>query len=179
MEDLIHSALNESSSWKDFLTNASPMYLLARGSALAASHAGALLFHETAKAPAVVLSSGQFRHGPVEAASPSFHAIVLGTPEPTKKLDWSLARDLQTMGANVRWVGAQDSSGSLAALTDCPPGVPALLQPLFDVIPLQVAAYRLAWWRGIKLGNFRYASETTSDETGFPLFANGAIATNR
>jgi hypothetical protein len=37
-------------------------------------------------------------------------------------------------------------------------------------VPLQFAAYRLALWRGIVPGDFRYASEITSAESGFPLF---------
>ena len=38
---------------------------------------------------------------------------------------------------------------------------------LFEIVPLQVAAYRLALWRGITPGDFRYVSEVTSSESGF------------
>jgi hypothetical protein len=37
-------------------------------------------------------------------------------------------------------------------------------------VPLQFAAYRIALWRGIVPGDFRYASEITAAESGFPLF---------
>jgi glucosamine--fructose-6-phosphate aminotransferase (isomerizing) len=42
-----------------------------------------------------------------------------------------------------------------------------LLAPVFEIVPLQVAAYRLALWRGITPGDFRFVSEVTSSESGF------------
>ena len=42
-----------------------------------------------------------------------------------------------------------------------------MLAPLFEIVPLQVAAYRLALWRGITPGEFRFVSAVTSSESGF------------
>ncbi len=164
----IHDSLEASESWHDFFSGPDPLYLLGRGSALASLSEGALLFHETAKASAIALSSGQFRHGPVEVVSPTFRAIVLGSPAATRSLDWQLAQDLRSMGANVRWLGPADEA-SLERLTPWPANIPAALLPLFDIIPLQIAAYRLALWRGLRPGSFRYAPEITDRETGFAL----------
>ena len=164
----IEDSLEASGSWHEFFSGPDPLYLLGRGSALASLGEGALLFHETAKASAIALSSGQFRHGPVEVVSPTFRALVLGSPAATRSLDWQLAQDLRSMGANVRWLGPADE-GVLERLTRWPDNIPAILSPVFDIIPLQIAAYRLALWRGLRPGSFRYAPEITDKETGFAL----------
>ena len=176
LQHLIEDSLAKSIDWKDFLLGARPIFLLARGSALAAAHAGALLFHETAKVPAVAMSSGQFRHGPVETVSPDFHAVVLGTPETTRKLDRKLAADLGSMGAAVLWVGPRDGTAPVPSMMEWPDAIPTLFQPVFAIIPLQVAAYRLAWWTVVVPGDFRYASEITADESSFPLFDTRRIS---
>ncbi len=75
---------NASEHWQDWLDSPAPLYLLGRGQALASVYEGALLLHETAKAPAVSMSCGQFRHGPVEAVSGDFRAVIFGTPGPTQ-----------------------------------------------------------------------------------------------
>jgi len=66
---------------------------------------GALLLHETAKAAAVGMSSGQFRHGPAEILSGDFRAVVFRCAPGTQALDRSLADDLFSVGAKVRWIG--------------------------------------------------------------------------
>lgn len=169
----IEECFRASEFWQDLLIGEGALYLLGRGPALASVQEGALLMHETAKTAAVGMSSGQFRHGPVEIVSPEFRAIVFGTPPLTRALDRSLADDLRRMGAQVRWIGPSDGRNgrdeqapSLAPW----PEVPPILAPIFDIVPMQVAAYRLAQWRGITPGDFRYASEITSAESGFPLF---------
>ncbi len=170
---LLDRLLAESESWEGFLSGNGPLYLLGRGPALASVHEGSLLFHETAKLTAMPLSSGQFRHGPVEAISQGSRAIVIGTPDATHHLDASLATDLLRMGADVRWIGpAHGALPSLGTWFDVP--APGLL-PLFEIFPLQIAAFRCALWRGLTPGDFRYGTEVTSDETGFPLLAPSAL----
>jgi hypothetical protein len=74
------------------------------------------------------------------------------------------------MGAKVRWIGPaaanRDHAPSLVPWSDVPSAFAAIL----EMAPLQFAAYRLALWGGIVPGDFRYASEITSAESGFPLF---------
>jgi glucosamine--fructose-6-phosphate aminotransferase (isomerizing) len=159
-----------SESWREWLDAPAPLYLLGRGAALASVHEGALLLHETAKAAAVSMSCGQFRHGPVEAVSGDFRAVVFGAPEPTRALDRSLAEDLSRMGAKVRWIGPAPIGGDNPTSLVQWPDVPPELAAIFEIVPLQFAAYRLALWRGIVPGDFRYASEITAVESGFPLF---------
>jgi glucosamine--fructose-6-phosphate aminotransferase (isomerizing) len=159
-----------SESWQEWLDSPAPLYLLGRGPALASVYEGALLLHETAKAAAVSMSCGQFRHGPVETVSSDFRAVVFGTPEPTRALDRSLADDLSRMGAKVRWIGPAPVNGRHPPSLVPWPDIPPLLAAIFEIVPLQFAAYRLALWRDIVPGDFRYASEVTAMESGFPLF---------
>jgi glucosamine 6-phosphate synthetase-like amidotransferase/phosphosugar isomerase protein len=42
-----------------------------------------------------------------------------------------------------------------------------LLSPILEVLPLQMAAYRLAEWKGITPGAFRFVGQVTRSETGF------------
>lgn len=172
LSSYIEASHRASEFWQDLLTGGGPLYLLGRGPALASVREGALLLHETAKAPAVGISSGQFRHGPVEVVSGDFRAVIFGAPAPTRELEWSLASDLVRMGAKIGWVGpsaSADGSGEQVPPLAPWPEIPSVLAPIFEIVPLQFAAYRLALWRGITPGDFRYASEVTSAETGFPL----------
>ena len=174
----IDECLRESDHWQDLLLGG-PLYLLGRGPALGSVNEGALLLHETAKTAAVGMSSGQFRHGPAEILSSDFRAVVFGTPPATRALDRSLANDLFSAGAKVRWIGpaaeAGDSRGQAPSLIPWPE-IPPVLAPLFEIVPLQVAAYRLALWRGITPGEFRFVSAVTSAESGFPSSNQNARA---
>ncbi len=160
----IDECLRASDDWQPLLSGT--LYLLGRGAALGSVHEGALLMHETAKTAAVGMSSGQFRHGPAEILSNEFRAIVFGAPTATSALDRALADDLFSAGAKVYWIGPGSGSGHAPSLIPWPE-IPALLAPLFDIVPMQVAAYRLALWRGITPGDFRFVSEVTASESGF------------
>jgi glucosamine--fructose-6-phosphate aminotransferase (isomerizing) len=165
----IEECLRASADWQGLLMGG-PLYLLGRGPALGSVYEGALLLHETAKTAAVGMSSGQFRHGPAEILSGDFCAVVFGTPPITQALDRSLADDLFSVGAKIRWIGPEPEAGDsrVHAPSLVPwPEIAPVLAPLFEIVPLQVAAYRLALWRGITPGDFRFVSEVTSSESGF------------
>jgi glutamine---fructose-6-phosphate transaminase (isomerizing) len=116
----------------------------------------------------VGMSSGQFRHGPAEILSPNFRAVVFGAPPITRSLDRSLANDLFSAGAQARWIGPAEGDRQDHAPSLVPwPEIAPVLAPLFEIVPLQVAAYRLALWRGITPGDFRFVTEVTASESGF------------
>ncbi len=155
----LDSTIDALSRWvpecpEDFLRIGSPLYLLARGPSLASANLGALLFHEVAKTPAIAMSAGQFRHGPVEVAGEHFRAIIIGSQKATAELDAALAQDLLEAHSQVCRIGAPDN-------------VPARFAPVAEIIPLQLAAYQTAKLRGIPLGHFRFAPAITLSETGF------------
>ncbi len=175
LSEFIEQSLHASEGWRDLFDGSGALYLMGRGQALASAHEAALLLHETAKVPVVAISSGQFRHGPVEVVSDSFRGVIFGSPPLTRSMDWSLAVDLVKMGAKVRWIGPTVETNRVQSLVAWPDlrsdsTYASMLAPLFEIVPLQVAAYRLALWRGLTPGDFRYASEVTAEESGFPLF---------
>ncbi len=159
----VPACVEASLAWSDFL-NEQSLYLLGRGISLATMKEGALLMHETAKFPAVSMSAAQFRHGPVEVAGPGIRAIVLATEKATAVHDIQLAEDLHGMGVDVRTIGRSNRN----PLVPWPSNVPSLFAPLFEIIPLQLFAYRTAEMRGVTPGEFRWAPLVTSSESGFP-----------
>ena len=147
----------------------SPIYLLGRGPSYASALEGALLFSETAKEPAVGIASGSFRHGPVEIVDANFRAIIFAPHGKTRDLNLGLAEDLMKFGAKVRVVGPVGTlghAGSALPFIDVPE-VSEKLAPLLDIIPVQLAALRLAHRKNLVIGKFRYAPQVTRNEMSF------------
>lgn len=155
----------ESGAW--FFQAASPLYLLGRGASLASVGIGVVLCHEVAKASAVGMSSANFRHGPVEVVDDRFHAVIFGSQKLTAELDAALGQDVNRMGGKVRWIGPAMEGYELESLCPWPANVPDRFAPVLEVIPIQIAAYRMAQSTGITPGQFRHAPVITVSETGF------------
>jgi glucosamine--fructose-6-phosphate aminotransferase (isomerizing) len=166
MSPLIDSQIGNASEWDSFYRVGAPTYLLGRGPSYASALEGALLFSETAKEPAVGSAAGSFRHGPVEIVDSNFRAIVFAPAGRTRELNLGLARDLVRFGGMVRVVG--NFGDDYAGLTFVEvPGISEWLSPLVDIVPLQVAALRLAERKGLAVGKFRFAPQVTRDEMKF------------
>jgi glucosamine--fructose-6-phosphate aminotransferase (isomerizing) len=159
----IAANLAEPSTWDEFLERDAPIYTLARGPSLGSALQGALLFNEIAKAPAIGMAVASFRHGPIEVVDQRFRALVFASRGRTRDLNVGLARDLVRFGGQVRLIGPDGSDGSGLQWIHTPP-CSELLAPLVEIVPVQVAAMRLAQLRGIVVGSFRYAAQVTVDE---------------
>jgi glucosamine--fructose-6-phosphate aminotransferase (isomerizing) len=163
MERQIGIWIAASDDWREFLSSERAVYLLGRSPALGSVQEGALLFHETAKAAAVGMPVAQFRHGPVEVVDAAFRAVVFGTVPETLDLDSALAEDLMRMGAKICWIGPGSvSSRSVGFNVE-----PHRFARLLEIVPCQLLAYRMAEWKGLRPGDFRWASTVTRSETGF------------
>jgi glutamine---fructose-6-phosphate transaminase (isomerizing) len=144
----------------------SPVYLLGRGPSCGSAAEGALLFHETSKAPAVGMPAGAFRHGPVEIVDGSFRALVFAPRGKTRELNLALASRLAEFGGKVRVIGP--GAGESPGLTFLEvPDLPDTLAPLVEIVPVQVAAIRYAELRGFTPGVFRRTGQVTRDEVSF------------
>jgi glutamine---fructose-6-phosphate transaminase (isomerizing) len=174
LRSFIQEEVERLTSWDEFLASRSPIHLLARGPSSASAFEGALLFNETAKAPAVGMTAASFRHGPVELVDGKFAAVIFAPVAPTRTLNLALAKDLVRFGGRVRVIGPRHAD--FAALDSCEiPEVPESLVQVFEVIPVQLAALRLAQRRGLAVGRFRYAPQVARDEASFgPLREAGA-----
>jgi glucosamine--fructose-6-phosphate aminotransferase (isomerizing) len=160
---VVAECLEVSEGWRSFFEPARAIYVLGRGASVGSVIEGALLFHETAKTPAVGMTGAQFRHGPVEVVESEFRGIVFASQARTAELDGALARDIKELGARAFPIGPY-AEGGISWLTD---GVPEELAPLLEIVPVQVAAMRLAEWKGIVPGVFRIAPTITVTEAGF------------
>jgi len=163
---LIAINLDELRGWDSFLEGDAPVYLLGRGPSCGSALEGALLFNETAKAPAIGMPAASFRHGPVELVDQGFRGLIFVPSGRTCALNVALAKDLAHFGGRVRVIGPQNADGIGLEWSTTPP-VPEALAPLFEIVPVQVAALRLAQLKGITVGSFRYTPQVTLDEAAF------------
>jgi glucosamine--fructose-6-phosphate aminotransferase (isomerizing) len=145
----------ESEGWREFFDGVPAVYLLGRGPSVASVLEGALMFHEASKFPAVAMQAGAFRHGPVEVVDEKYRALIFATEDRTRDMALSLARDLEAYGGRVKVIGARDWPL---------PDLPEWLAPVIESVPVQLASYRLALWRGIQPGKFRHATLVTRVE---------------
>ena len=164
---LVEGNMKSLAQWDSFFTPHASLYLLARGSSLASAYEGSLLFHEVAKNPAVAMPVASFRHGPVEVVDPRFRGFVFAPLDATSDLNRALADDLVHFGGLVRLVGPAPEASQKLQWCNIPSVVPASLVPLFQIVPLQAAAYRLAELNGIEPGSFRFAPQVAVNESSF------------
>lgn len=170
--ELITVSLDAVEDWDTFLETRSPIHLLARGPSYASAMEGALLFNEVAKAPAVGLLAASFRHGPVELVDNSFRGLIFAPRGQTRDLNIGLGRDLMRFGGQVRVVGPPEPHSGMHWCDI--PAVPEPLAPLLEIVPVQVAALRMAQLRGIPAGSFRYTPQVATDEATFaPRLGSG------
>lgn len=164
---LVETSMDGIGKWDDFLATDFAFYLLARGPSCASAYEGALLFNEVAKCTAVGMAIASFRHGPVEVVDRHFRGFVFAPEGKTRALNLALARDLARFGAHLRVLGPSFEGTSHGVQTCELPTVPELLAPMFEIVPVQVAALRIAELRGIPPGSFRYAPQVAVDEATF------------
>ena len=162
----IHSALEQIDNWDGFLNAGSPVYLLARGPSYASALEGALLFNEIAKVPAIGMLAASFRHGPAELVDEKFRGLIFAPQGSTRGLNWALARDLARLGGSVRIIGGPEEVAPGVQWCDAG-SVNEFLAPLLEIIPVQIAALRLAQLRGVPEGTLRYTPQVARDEAKF------------
>lgn len=169
LSEIVNNYKHLSSCWYDFFTSAKTIYLLGRGASLATAYEGALLFHEMAKVPAIGMGSGTFRHGTVEVVDETFRGIIFISNGVTRSLDEALAKNLVNFGGQLYMVGECTEQVAAEYGLDCWEIGTALpgLYPILEVIPVQLAAYRLAGWRGFTPGEFKYLGSVVDDEARF------------
>ena len=162
----IEANIEAIAEWDGFLDPALPVHLLGRGPSYGSACEGGLLFGETAKAAAFGMPAASFRHGPVEAVDASFRGLIFAPPGRTRSLDMALANDLVRFGGKVRVIGAPGEDAAGLPIVPAP-DAGEFLTPLAQIIPVQLAALRLAQLKGLTPGVFRHAPQVTRDEARF------------
>ncbi len=135
------------------------LYLLGRGSSVAAACAGALIIKEAARFGAEGMNSAAFRHGPLELVSGSTLVMVYQGAATTAGLNAKLVQDILACGGVVDQVIMAVGSPPFN-LPVCP--LPAL--PIFEIQFAQMVSLALAELQGFEAGKFLHASKVTTVE---------------
>jgi glucosamine--fructose-6-phosphate aminotransferase (isomerizing) len=145
----------------DFVGHPVSTSILARGPSLATAHQAAFNLKEIARFPAEPMSAAQFRHGPIEIASPSHLTVLFAPLGSTFTLLRKLAEELLGYGDRVIFVtDSQESSRHQGdgLLTVRHPHLGETLAPLVNLLPMQLLAATRAARTGIEAGRLAKAS---------------------
>jgi glutamine---fructose-6-phosphate transaminase (isomerizing) len=154
---------------RDLLAGIRPIYLLYRGASKGAACCGRLVLEEVARTAAIAMEASEFRQGPNEVIDERFGAVVFLPEGKQGLLNRSLADDIVRSGGRVLQVGAADgiSSGPKQAVFPIPT-IHEALQPVLEVVPVQMLAYELAKLQGYEPGTVRYITKVIQTEEGIP-----------
>jgi glucosamine--fructose-6-phosphate aminotransferase (isomerizing) len=155
----------ETSAWFDVTL---PTYFLARGGSLASCHETRLLWEEAAKAPASAMTTGGFRHGPQEMLAGGAAIGMWIDQRVLREQDLALAADLRQRGAKLMLIGTEipDSAADLVFSFPKSPAGCEGWQFLVDIIPAQLASYRMAMLRHADCDQFFICPYVVTTEGG-------------
>jgi glutamine---fructose-6-phosphate transaminase (isomerizing) len=135
------------------------LFLVGRGSSLAAAGMGGLIIKEAAHFHSEAMSSAAFRHGPWEMLSPATFVLIFGGVEKTRELNLRLLADIREQSGQAELV-SEDSLFRPCAL----PNVPDSVRPLVEALPVQMFTLALAAQAGREPGRFERATKITTSE---------------
>lgn len=166
MTALVKESLERVAEWDSFVKAGAAIYFLGRGDSYASALEASLLVGETAKEAAIGMAAASFRHGPVEVVDENYRAVIFAGPSATRGINLALARELAKRGGRIRVIGAAGGDLSGVSLIAIPKVADAVL-PLLEIIPVQIAAMRFAFVKGLEIGKFRHTGQVTTDEVAF------------
>ena len=135
------------------------LFLVGRGSSLAATGTGALIIKEADHIHAEGMSSAAFRHGPLEMSAEEIFVLVFAGAQRTAELNCRLLADLREHQARGLVVG-HDSSLPAFRLPPAPEGV----GPILEILPVQMITLALAALARREPGVFKLARKITTTE---------------
>ena len=128
-----------------------------RGALAATAMQGTLIAREIARVPASPWDASTYRHGPIEAASPTQLSVIFAARDGRQAaLDVSFAGALKDILQNVLVVGPDASDIPVKTSDD--------LLPLLSLFVPAVLAYAWGERAGLTAGAFRYTSHSITDE---------------
>jgi glucosamine--fructose-6-phosphate aminotransferase (isomerizing) len=152
----------ENSNW---LSTTAPYYFLARSGSLATCNEALLLWEEGVKVPATAMGTSAFRHGPQEVVREGMRFCLWIDQTRMREQDLAVARDLRELGAPVMLIGENLPPDAGDLVCQLPPS-PTHWQFVIDIMPIQLAAERLARMSGADPDSFRLCSYVVEDEHG-------------
>lgn len=135
------------------------LFLVGRGSSLAAAGLGAMVQKEAAHFHAEGMSSAALRHGPFEMLGPESFVVVFEGDDHVRQLNRRLASDVLETGAGASLCGFDVSDGPFAL-----PRTDAALRPIVELLPTQMISLALAYLQGREPGRFERITKVTTLE---------------
>ena len=135
------------------------LFLVGRGSSLAAVGTGALIVKESDHFHAEGMSSAAFRHGPFEMLSPETFVFVFSGERKTRELNQRLFEDVRKAAGRAELVSEGAASPSCAL-----PSAPRFIHSILEILPVQMVTLALAAQAGREPGRFELASKVTTKE---------------
>lgn len=152
--------------WRDhvqslaqLLNGTRDLFLVGRGSSLAAVGAGALIVKEADHFHAEGMSSAAFRHGPFEMLSKDTFVLVFSGDSRTSDLNRRLLEDIRARQGRAELV----SEGAIFPACNLP-AAPRSTQPILEILPAQMTTLALAAHAGREAGRFEWATKVTTTE---------------
>lgn len=133
------------------------IFVLGRGASLAAAGAGALVLKGATRFHAEGMSVPAFRHGSFEMVGPGLHALVFSGDAATAAHNQALVRDIRRAGGQAMLVGPDAEPGPFRL-----PAAPARVQPVLEMLPVQMVSLALAALAGREPGRFERATKITT-----------------
>lgn len=146
-------------TFSELLKGIRHLFLVGRGASLGAVGTGALIVKESDHFHAEGMSSASFRHGPFEMLSQKTFVLVFAGPIRTRDLNFRMLEDIRERQGRACLVT------EASELTACSlPQVPVSLQPIVEILPVQMITLALAAQAGREPGRFELASKITTTE---------------
>jgi glucosamine--fructose-6-phosphate aminotransferase (isomerizing) len=143
----------------DQLLEQNIIFVIGRGESMAAARTGSLIIKEASRQGIEGLTTAQFRHGPLEMASPEVAVFIYEGAGEQRNLNSQMFTDLENLKANPIWITSQKKA--------LHPGISApelnsdLLRPIGEIIVMQLLTLVLAFRKGDEPGKFRQISKIT------------------
>jgi glutamine---fructose-6-phosphate transaminase (isomerizing) len=141
---------------REELEEAKHLFLVGRGSSLAAVGTGALIIKESDHFHAEGMSSAAFRHGPFEMLTPAAFVGVFAGDERTRELNDRLAADVREHGTKCVVISS-DSQETACQI----PNVSPIVRPIMEILPVQMMTLGLAAIADREPGKFERATKVT------------------
>jgi glucosamine--fructose-6-phosphate aminotransferase (isomerizing) len=168
MPGVVERAGEEAPEIAALLGAARPVHLLWRGASQGAALCGRLVLEEVARTPAVPLDAAEFRQGPNEVVDDRFAAAIFAPSGRPGALNRALAGEITGHGGRVLLVGETDAPDPAAEPERVRAfpirGLPDVVRPILEVVPIQALAYHLAQSTGHEPGEVRYISKVITSE---------------
>ena len=135
------------------------LFLVGRGTSLAAAGTGALIIKEADRVHAEGMSSAAFRHGPLEMLGEDSFVLVFAGDKKTSQFNNRLLADIREQEGRAELVGEESELPALRLAT-APPSV----RPILEILPVQMITLAMAAIAGREPGVFELATKITTTE---------------